>query len=144
MLLSRASTQATATGTLMLVYGPAGVGKTSTFAQAPGVLIAQVRDKSVDKLVENGIIKAVSKLSIGNWAEANGLVDELTTQDHEYRTLLFDGVSGLEEFCDAQVTTDRFEGDKEKFISWGKGDVLSADEWGGFLNRLDGLRKRSG
>jgi hypothetical protein len=143
-LLDRITTEPQATGDFLCVYGPPGVGKTTTFTRGPKTLTVQVRDKSLDTLIKHKQIAALPKLNVENWEELNQTIDALKTQEHDYRVAVIDGASGAEEFCDEYIIRTECDNDRDKFLAFGRGDRMAGMEWGVFLEKVVALKEERG
>lgn len=143
-LLQRITTEPVATGDFICVYGPPGVGKTTTFTRGTKTLTIQAKDKSLDTLIKHKQIAALPKLNVDSWDELIQAIDALTTQDHDFRAVVIDGASGAEEFCDEYVIEKYCDGSKEKFDAFGRGSRMAALEWPVLLEKIVELKESRG
>lgn len=139
---ARITTEPRPVGNFILLYGPPGVGKTTFASQAPGAIVLQVKDHSLDVLVRSGVMSPVPSVNAENWDDALGFLDYLEEGKHEYRVLIIDGASGLEAFCDDSTREDEFKDDLRKYLDFGKGPIFSASRWADFLNKVDRLKAK--
>ena len=125
----------------VILYGPAGVGKT-TFGRDS--------EKPVMILTEDGcphgIPKLPSKGKLEKWTDILGAVNFLIKEDHDRESVVLDTLNGAEELCRQHVCDRDFEGrwlperGKEGFNQWGLGDKRAAQEFVRLLNGLEILR----
>lgn len=128
-------------------YGPEGVGKSSLAADAPKPIffdtdrgsghidVARYPFRDGD---DGHIAEKLSEIYAG--------IDDLLVSQHEYETLVLDTADSIEALiwravCERAGVTKK--GDKIETIEdfgFGKGYNVAADEWRGFLHRLDELR----
>ena len=131
------------TGKIILVYGAPKQGKTSTFCNFPKSLLLQVKDLSADALKESGAIaEDMPVLDAIGWDDALSILRELSETEHEYKGIIIDGGSGVEEYLDALVTEENFDGSPVKFNSWGAGDKVSGVRWLEFMEVLNELKAK--
>lgn len=141
--LSKVTTVADETGMAFVVYGPPGVGKTTLFAHAPSPLLVQVKDTSANFLKRQKQMAAdVPIVNVPNWDGVIALGNQLIQKQHSHRTIVFDGASGLEEYCDETVVNTRYEGDLDRYLnSYGKGDIHSSNKFREFVSIVQQLRE---
>jgi hypothetical protein len=120
----------------MLVYGTAGIGK-STFATcAPSPIVIQTEDG----LNEIDCHKFPVSTTL---AEVMANLGALYNEDHPYRTVVIDSMDWLERLIWAKVCTDRQVATIED-IGYGKGYVFALQHWRDVLDGLTALRERRG
>lgn len=142
-LNDRIKTAVKSSGKIILVYGAPKQGKTSTFCNFPKSLLIQVKDKSADALKESGSIREdMPVLDVNGWDDILNVLRELIETEHEYKGVIIDGASGVEEYLDALVTEENFDGSPTKFNSWGAGDKVSGVRWLEFMEVLDELKAK--
>lgn len=119
-----------------LVYGNAGVGKSTLGAHAPSPVFLCAED-------------GVSHLDVQrfptpeSWADVLSAIDALTREEHPFKTLVIDTIDWLEPLCWAHVCKAAGKPDIEAF-GYGKGYVAAVDAWRLFLSRLEQLQTRRG
>lgn len=119
-----------------LVYGNAGVGKSTLGAAAPSPVFLCAED-------------GVSHLDVQrfptpeSWADVLSALDALTHEDHAFKTLVIDTIDWLEPLCWAHVCKAAGKPDIEAF-GYGKGYVAAVDAWRLFLGRLEQLQAKRG
>lgn len=116
----------------IIIYGPPGAGKTTLACQAPNPLLIQAEE-------------GIGSLSVPHTPVLNRLADvetvlhELTTTDHDYKTVVLDSISAVEglaarKVCEANGTTNIAE------ISFGRGFAAVQSEVEAILQELKALR----
>lgn len=119
----------------LLFYGPAGVGKTSGAADFPDVIFLQTESGQ-----PNGrTLKSFGKLN--NYSEVMEAVGALAMQDHPYRWVALDSLSGLQPMVwDHTVKTEQIS--SVDGASFGKGYLLADKYWGKLMAGLNALRAK--
>lgn len=120
----------------MLVYGTAGIGK-STFATcAPSPIVIQTED-------------GLNEIDCHKFPVATALADvmaslaALYSEEHPYRTVVIDSMDWLERLIWAKVCADRQAATIED-IGYGKGYTFAIQHWRDVLDGLTALRERRG
>lgn len=119
-----------------LVYGNAGVGKSTLGSKAPSPVFLCGED-------------GVSHLDVQRfptpetWADVLSAIDALTKEEHGFKTLVIDTIDWLEPLCWAHVCKAAGKPDIEAF-GYGKGYVAAVDAWRLFLARLETLQAKRG
>jgi hypothetical protein len=129
----------------LVVHSQAGAGKTTfaTFAPSPFFLLSP-GETGIHSLIDGGLVKETPNLEVATWAETLGVIDELTTTEHAYRTLVLDTIDGFERLCNQHVCDTDFGGDwgEKGFMSFHRGfKVAASGPWRGLLASLDKLRE---
>lgn len=121
-----------------------GWGKTSLGAQFPKPLFFQTRGETgLETLIDAERLPPTAHLpEITSWADLRAGVRMVATENHDYKTLVIDTANGAERLCFEAVMARDFDNSREKFLSYGKGPVVAADEWRAFLGELDDVRQR--
>ena len=116
----------------ILVYGVAGVGKTTFAASAP---------KPVFVLTEDGLgtLDATAFPLARSYGEVIDSLDALLLEDHDFETLAVDSLDWLEPLIWAQVARDGGVNSIEDF-GYGKGYVAALDLWRAYIEKLNRLR----
>jgi len=121
---------------LIGLYGPGGVGKSTFAASAPKPIFLGTDDGL-------GMIDAASFPIPKTWAEVKAAIHALTTESHEYETLVIDTVNGLEPLLWAHIIKEaRVSSIEEVDGGFGKGYVRAAEEWVVFFQTLKTLRNK--
>lgn len=127
-------------GKLILAYSQAGIGKTSTFSQAPNSVLVECKDYSSDALKESGSIpKDLPVIKCENWGDSLRVLDILA-QTKKFKNVILDGITGLSEWSDSETITHECEGDREKFTAFGRGDRLAGFRWQELMQILNNLK----
>lgn len=115
----------------IMIYGPAGIGKTSLAFLAPKTLILDIEGGSAKLDVESTRIETLGRLrSCLMWAAKNS----------EYDTYVFDTMTWIENFLVTQILTDN----NWKTLAqgaYGQGAVALYNEWVSFLKCIDYLNR---
>lgn len=120
----------------MLVYGTAGIGK-STFATcAPAPIVIQTEDG----LGEIDCHKFPVAQSLDDFLQALGA---LYREEHMYRTVVIDSLDWLERLIWAKVCATRQVASIED-IGYGKGYTFALSHWRDVLDGLSALRDQRG
>jgi hypothetical protein len=135
-LLSQVTTGIVKQPHLILVFGPSGVGKTTLGADAP---------KAVFISGENG----TSHLDVARFPQPKSFADvmqairELTTEAHDFKTLVVDSLDWIEPLVFQSVCA-KAKVENIEDIGFGKGYVHAMDLWGEFIQALTDLRQKRG
>ena len=120
----------------VLVYGNAGVGKSTLASQAPAPIFLCAED-------------GISHLDVPRfpspevWGDVLDAVGQLTQEDHPYKTLVIDTLDWLEPLCWQHVCKAGGKSSVEDF-GYGKGYVMAVDAWRVLLGRLETLQSKRG
>lgn len=120
----------------VLVYGNAGVGKSTLGAAAPSPVFLCAED-------------GISHLDVPmfpqpeSWGDVLEAIDQLTAGEHSFASLVVDTLDWLEPLCWAEVCKKGGKADIEAF-GYGKGYVAAVDQWRVFLARLERLQAKRG
>jgi len=116
----------------VLIYGPAGVGKTTFGAAAPNPIFLPIEDGL-------GKIEADAFPTPKSYQDVRSALDSLIQGEHEYRTLIVDSLDWLEPLIWAHTC----EANKWQSIEqpgYGRGYVEALKYWREFLDRVNYLR----
>jgi len=132
----------------MLLYGPAGVGKTSFAAQFPNpYFIYEEGDTGVNQLSAWGIVKqpVITPFQVDSWEETISALNRVALGHVNCNTLVVESLLGLVNFCFAQHCRDNFDNDftEKGFYSYGKGpDSAARHLWPRFMGLLSKIHQR--
>lgn len=129
-----------------VAHGVEGIGKTSFGAMTPNPIFVQTRGETgLDTLIDAGRLGDIDHFPAAeNWNQLRGIVETLTNDQHDFKTLVLDTTNGAERLCHEHVCAEQFGGEwgDKGFASYQKGyDVATAD-WRILLNDLDRLREK--
>lgn len=129
------------TGTSMspprvLLYGEAGVGKSTFGASAPNPIFIQTEDGA-------DVIGASRFPLAQSWDDAFDAVKQLYSQEHQFQTVVVDSLDWLETLIWKEVCKVNNLKSIED-LGYGKGYVQALDFWKRFLDGLNALRKDKG
>lgn len=119
-----------------VLYGPEGIGKSTFAACAPSPIFL-------------GAEEGTSQLDVSRlpeprtWNDICDAVEELTTAQHSYHTLVLDTIDWLEPIAWDEVCRASGKQNIED-LGYGKGYVAALDLWRSLLARLDRLRSTKG
>jgi hypothetical protein len=120
----------------LLVYGVAGVGKTSLAAAAPNPVFLQTEDGL-------GRLDAPSFGLLRSYADVQDALDALYGEEHDFQTVVLDSLDWLEPLV-WQETAARNNWEHIEQPGFGKGYLAALDVWRGFLDGLNLLRTERG
>ena len=131
-----------------MFYGPSGIGKTSFAANVPGVvfLVDEFED-GITTLKGAGLVPPVPVLPVPkSWADVLGILEQLATDQHDYKALAIDTLKGFEKLCHIDVCSREFAGEwgDKGFESYQKGYKVAIPIWAQFIRTLDRLRDERG
>ena len=128
----------------MFLYAVEKFGKTTLAAQSPSPFILMAGDNGYDTLLSAGSVPQLPAHYTDKWLDAMAVIDHLANNKHDRKTLVIDGVTGLERMCHEYVCERDFSGDwgEKGFGSFQKGYEISVTEWLRMLQRLDVLRAK--
>lgn len=118
----------------ILVYGVEGVGKTSFAANAPKPLIIGAEQGSAE-------IGHVQRISPSSFEDVCGVLEDLRTEAHDFRTVALDSLDWLEPLVHAAVCARGNKPSIEAF-GYGKGYVEALTDWRALFKALDTLRAK--
>lgn len=116
----------------MLVYGVAGIGKTTLAASAPAPVFIQTEDGL-------GGIAADSFGLLRTFEEVMEALGSLYSEKHDFRTVVLDSLDWLEPLVWAHTAREHGWADIEQ-PGYGKGYVAAAETWRTFLEGTNALR----
>lgn len=120
----------------VVLYGPEGIGKSTFAANAPSPIFL-------------GAEEGTSQLDVARlpepkcWQDVLDAIDELSTESHDFKTLVLDTLDWLEPLCWAEVCRTGGKETIEDF-GFGKGYVAALDLWRVLLARIDQMRNAKG
>ena len=132
MNLSEITKAATRKPPRTLIYGPAGVGKTTFGAEAPKPIFLPIEDGL-------GRIEVDHFPTPATYLEARSALDALINEEHQFKTLVVDSLDWLEPLIWAHTC----EVNKWQSIEqpgYGRGYVEALKYWREFLDRVNYLR----
>ena len=116
----------------ILLYGTAGVGKSSWAATAPKPVFVPTEDGLGDIGCDRFPV-------LGSLDEVMRDLASLYEEEHDYRTVVVDSADWLERLIHAEVCTKRGVSSIED-IGYGKGYHFALSHWKDVLDGLDALR----
>ena len=134
----------------LVFHGQGGIGKTSFAAHAPApFFLLSPGETGLHTLIDSGQLPAIANIEVHDWPSLLDLIEQLTTQDHAYKTLVLDVLDGFEKLANEYVCQVDFNGERgEKgFMGYQRGyKVVASGPWRELLAALDKLRsvKRMG
>lgn len=129
----------------LVFHGQAGIGKSSFAAHAPSPLfLLSAGETGIHTLIDAGQVKETPSIEVHEWEQLLPLVEDLTTQEHSYKTLVIDTLDGMEKLGKSHVCRTMFNGDwsANGYASYAAGDrALASGPWRELLVALDKLRE---
>jgi|SRR5882672_2884063 len=116
----------------IVIYGPHGLGKSSFGASAPAPVFIQTEDGL-------GTLDVTSFPLAQTFADVNGALSTLYTDDHEFSTVVIDSADWLEPLIWKETCALHGKADIEEF-GYGKGYGFALDQWRSVLSGLNALR----
>ncbi len=135
-MLDRIMSGPTAHPRRILLYGVAGVGKSTWAASAPNPIFVQTEEGLDD-------IGAPRFPMASSFEEVMQYLAALYQEDHPYRTVVIDSLDWLERLIHAVVCEKRGVGNIEE-IGFAKGYTFALAHWKDVLDGLDALRSQRG
>jgi len=146
LLLSQTTTTVEESARGIVIVGQQGLGKSTFCSQFPdAIFIHDPHDGGIRDLVAKNVTVANIAPTVDHWDMLLELCMELATQDHPYRTAVFESLTGLERLCFEACCDAEYGGDWSKtgFMSFFAGPSTAAKEyWPLFLSMLDKIRER--
>ncbi|MBX5010857.1 ATP-binding protein [Rhizobium lentis] len=127
---------------ITLIYGVDGVGKSSLAAEFPDAVYISTAGERPPSDVE-----LPTPGDIETWDDLKNVVGELITEEHSFKTVIFDSLDGLEPIINAEtclrIGADSIgSNDKGSPAAFGQGDVQGDVEWGEFMDACSALTER--
>lgn len=122
----------------ILIYGPQKIGKSTFGSQSEKPVFIQTED-GLDALGADAF--PLSK----SYEDVMKNIEQLATQEHDYKTLVVDSLDHLEPLVwKALCKEHNVKTIEEVLKGYGKGYVLALDLWREYLTALDYLRDEKG
>lgn len=138
-LLGRVNTGVIKKPPRILVYGQAGVGKSTWASEWPKPLFidAERRTEHLD----------VARIEVDTWDEIMGIMGELSKQAEAgarpYETIIFDTVDHMEHLLFSKLCSDAgVQSIEDVGGGYGKGYTMALVQWRRFINGLEYMRNR--
>ena len=120
----------------ILLYGGAGVGKTTLAACAPAAVFVPTEDGL-------GKLDVIAFPQAKSFADVLGAMDALLNETHAFETFVIDSLDWLEPLIWAEVCNRQKVNSMEE-LNYGKGYVFAIDLWRDYISRLNRLRTEKG
>lgn len=126
----------------VVIHGVEGAGKTSLLAFAPRPVVSMTRGESgLLTLIDNALVGPTDHFDeTQTWPELLDQLRWLIGGDHQNKTYGLDTLNGAERLCFEHVTREKFGGNPDQFLAYGKGPEIAQAEWIKLLLLLDELR----
>lgn len=131
------------TGNIITIYGPAKIGKTSTFARGKETVLVQCKDNSANALKRAGAIpNGINVVNANSFKDAISLGYQILDSG-KYTKVVFDGGTGLSEWCNDDVVEANFGGDFDKYMnSFGRDEKAINNLWMQLWGVFNALRDK--
>lgn len=129
-----------------LFFGPEGVGKSTLAADAPTPIWLDIEDGSGRLEVTRYPFRDGRGGHVPQtYQEVLAAIEDLSTQDHPYRTVVIDTVDRLESLIwkfiiEREAPTFKGKLTNIEGFGYGRGYAIAVDEWRAFCLKLDRLR----
>jgi hypothetical protein len=130
----------------IVIYGRPAVGKTSMAAASENpVFLMSPGETGLHSLIDSGQLSAdIPNVEVPDWPNLMGLIEELTTKEHQRKTLVLDVANGFEKLANEFTRNRDFpgeNGDKE-FVAYMAGyRTCAMGAWKELQVALDKLRR---
>jgi hypothetical protein len=113
----------------MLVWGPGGVGKTSTSCHAPKPKVLRDRlERGFDVLQNRGLVPEDSECDVfASWDELIDQVETFAAGDHDRQTLIIDAMTGVQRVLFLDMIEKEYDRNDADFYSYSKGPKNAAN-----------------
>lgn len=127
-----------------VLHGVEGVGKTSLAARFPSPIFLQTKGETgLETLIDAGRLPDTPHFpSIEEWADMLGVLEQLRTEEHGFKTVVTDTLNGAERLC-AEFTCNTYYGGnwtETGFVGYQRGYETMQPEWATLLQHFDRLR----
>lgn len=116
----------------ILIYGVAGIGKTTFCADAPNPVFIQTEDGL-------GMIDCPAFPLATCYGDVQSALESLINDEHDFKTLVVDSLDWLEPLIWKEVCVQQ-NVDTIESIPYGKGFIMAMDIWRDYLAGLNALR----
>lgn len=116
----------------IIIYGDAGLGKTTFAVSAPKPVVIQTEDGL-------GTLDATSFPLASSYEDVMEMLGSLFTEEHEFQTLVLDSLDWLEPLIWQRVCQDNKVESIER-LGFGKGYVEAIYHWRSFFDGITALR----
>ncbi len=129
----------------IVIHGQGGIGKTSTAAHAPSpFFLLSPGETGLHTLIDAGVLPPIPNIEVQCWEDVLSVVEDLTTKEHPYKTLVVDTLDGLEQVGNRHVCATDYGGDwsERGFMGYMRGyRSMAAGPWRALLAALDKMRE---
>jgi len=109
----------------VIFHGQSGIGKTSFAANAPKPFFLLSRGETgLHTLIDSGQLPKIQNVEAKTWDDCMGILDDLTSQPHDYKTLVIDVLDGMEKLANEYVCATSFNNDwgRTGFVNYSAGE----------------------
>lgn len=131
---------------VIVFYGPPGIGKTSLAASIPGVaFMVERQELGIEQLKSAGLVDQDIPIlpAAEKWTDALEMLEALRTGEHSFKALAIDALAGFERLCHEEVCRRDYSGEwgERGFGAYKRGYDVSLADWRSFMNAVDRLRE---
>lgn len=129
---------------LMVLYAVEGFGKSTIGSQANDALVIMPKqERGLETLLDRGLVDPVDNVVVDTYPEFKGLIHELLTTEHGYKSVVIDTFNILvQEMLYGWVLDTQFGGDPQQYKSWGNGKAALNKEISELMMLVGALREK--
>ncbi len=126
-----------------ILYGQAGIGKTTFACMIPGTIVADIERGIPERL------RGVPRFQINTMADTVAFIRQLRTQQHGYRHVVIDSLSALNQRIIDQVCREQkwmlpdgqLDMGEKGYGAYGRGDKIAGEKFGVLANEIVALKE---
>lgn len=126
----------------MVLMAPPGWGKTTVAAYAGGLIIQAIGETGYETLLGEGMVPSIDAGVVSEWQDLLNTLDVMLMGEIKYPYLSMDALAGFEALCNNYICDQRYGGNFDAFLDWGKGPWIASREFEQLTKRLDLIHRR--